>query len=220
MNIAKLEEALGYVFIDKAVIKHACTHRSYSSENNERLEFLGDVVLSAIISEHLYHEETGLTEGELTRKRALLVSGKTLAAIAESINLGAYLYLGGSERETGRGRASILEDALEAVIAVIYLEGSWPAAKRVILHLWKEKLQENLTVVDKDSKTQLQEWLQARNLPLPLYEAETFGPLHEQIFKATCRIAGIEFVCSGEGQTKRKAEQEAAKKMQLRLEKK
>jgi ribonuclease-3 len=220
MNVAKLEKALGYVFLDKEVIKHACTHRSYGPENNERLEFLGDVVLSAVISEYLYHHEMKWTEGELTRKRAWLVNGKTLVTIAKSIDLGAYLHLGGSEQVAGRSRASILEDALEAVIAVIYLEGGWLAAKAVILNLWKDKLEAKLPVVTKDAKTQLQEWLQASNLPLPSYETEVRGPLHEQVFTAACQVVGIEFISSGEGQTKREAEQEAAKKMQLWLEKK
>lgn len=220
MKLSKLEDKLGYAFVDKAIIKLACTHRSYSKENNERLEFLGDVVLSASISEYLYEQEQDLAEGELTRKRSMLVSGKTLTEIAQSIDLGAFLLLGGSELAEGRTRASILENTLEAVVAAIYLDGGWSAVKPVIQHLWKDKLKEKIQGVKKDSKTQLQEWLQARSLPLPTYKNTIVGPGHEQIFTATCAVVGIDDEFSGEGSTRRQAEQEAANKMLTSLEKK
>lgn len=218
MNLTRLEEKLGYVFVDKNKLKRACTHRSYSRDNNERLEFLGDVVLSVVLSEHLFRSEKGLSEGELTRKRAMLVRGKTLAHVAQELNLGQYLYLGDSERVEGRGRASILEDALEAVLAAVYLDSGWVQVTEVILRLWQDKLTEKLADMEKDAKTQLQEWLQARSLPLPLYESEVYGPGHEQVFTAICRVVGIDNACRGEGKTKREAEQAAAKKMQLLLE--
>jgi ribonuclease-3 len=218
MNFQALEERLSYVFADKSKLKQACTHRSYSRDNNERLEFLGDVVLSAVLSEHLFRQEAELSEGELTRKRAMLVRGKTLVEIAQQIDLGKYLLLGDSERAGGRGRASILEDTLEAVIAAIYLDGGWSAVTQVILCLWQEKLAEKVATIEKDAKTQLQEWLQARSLPLPLYETDVFGPGHQQVFLASCRVVGIDSDCKGEGKTKREAEQAAARKMQLLLE--
>lgn len=218
MNLTQLEEQLGYTFTDKLLLKQACIHRSFSRDNNERLEFLGDVVLSAILSEHLYRDKVDLTEGELTRKRAMLVQGKTLADIAQRIDLGNYLQLGESERDGGRNRASILEDALEAIIAAVYLDGGWPCVTQVVLRLWKDKLAEKLERVQKDAKTQLQEWLQARSLPLPIYEIKVFGPGHEQLFYASCCVVGVDEDCCGEGKTKREAEQAAAKKMQFLLE--
>jgi ribonuclease III len=219
MNLSQLEEKLGYLFLNKESLSLACTHRSYSRDNNERLEFLGDVVLSATVSEYLYKNEMQLTEGELTRRRAMLVNGKTLVQIAQSIDLGAHLFLGGSELVGGRERASILEDALEAILAAVYLDGGWSAVTAVIMRLWSEKLQERIEDVEKDAKTQLQEWLQARSLPLPVYEVEIVGPGHKQVFTATCRVVGIDGSYSGEGSTRRQAEQVAAKNMQQNLEK-
>lgn len=219
MNFAELEKKLDYVFSDKGLLKLACTHRSYSSENNERMEFLGDVVLSMLLSEYLYEQEEQLAEGDLTRRRAMLVRGQALLDIANRLDLGSHLYLGESEIAAGRKSTSILEDAVEALIAAVYLDGGKEAAERLVFKLWREKLQEKIESVEKDAKTQLQEWLQARGLPLPIYKAEVFGPGHHQTFKSTCRVVGIKKEFQGKGSTKRAAEQDAARKMQEHLEK-
>lgn len=218
-DLAKLEKRLGYEFSNKKLLQQACTHRSYSRDNNERLEFLGDVILSATVSEHLYHNESDLAEGELTRRRAMLVKGETLTQIAKNMGLGTFLSLGLSEAAAGRGRSSILEDALEAVIAAVFLDGGWAPVKKLVLTLWESKFQEKLDHIEKDPKTQLQEWLQARGLALPIYSIEVAGPGHRQIFKASCQVEGMETEFFGEGKTRRQAEQAAARKMQQYLEK-
>lgn len=219
MKSQALEKRLGYQFKDKEKLVLACTHSSYARINNERLEFLGDVVLSFVLSDTLYHSESHYSEGELTRRRSSLVNRDTLASIARDIGLGHALLLGGSEGKVGKNRDSILEDAMEAVIAAIYLDGGREAAASVIRRLWAPYFDKDWGTDEKDPKTALQEWLQARRYSLPQYKITIKGPGHAQVFKATCEVKQVNETFVGIGKNKREAEQRAAQKMKEWLEK-
>lgn len=217
---AKLCRRLGYRFSRPELLQTALTHRSHGSQNNERLEFLGDAVLSVIISEALYHKFPGGDEGALSRLRASLVRGETLAAKARELELGGELLLGpGEQKSGGHRRASILAGALEAVIGAIYLDGGFPAARDVVLAVFAEELSRvSLERVGKDPKTQLQEYLQARRLALPEYRVVgVTGHDHAQVFRVECRVVGLGEAVGGEGSSRRKAEQDAARKTLQRL---
>jgi len=210
---------LGYFFADAQLLQQGLTHRSFSPKHNERLEFLGDSVLNLIISGELYKRFGDLTEGELTRLRALLVREATLAGIARSIDLGSYLQLGGGELKSGGfDRDSILADAFEALLGAIYLDGGLDAVTRVILKLYAERLEcLDPSKVPKDSKTELQEELQKSGRPLPVYELRSIeGEPHTQQFFVDCIVDNMPDV-SGEGSSRRNAEQDAAAKMLMHL---
>ncbi len=195
------------------LFQKAITHRSASKINNERLEFLGDSVLSAVITEYLFLNQPEATEGELSRLRSYLVSGDRLAEIAVENHLGDYLKLGAGELKSGGfRRESIMEDALEAIIgAVFYLRG-FEYTKQFILALFEPYLQalpspESL----KDPKSRLQEWLQSRAYNVPCYTVlEIRGEAHNQMFTAECSIDKPHIVTRAEGSSRRKAEQAAA----------
>ena len=216
MNLEKIQTLLDYRFKQLDLLEQALTHRSYSSDkNNERLEFLGDSVLNLVISQHIYQRRYDADEGELSRTRASLVKQEALARVARDIGLGDYIYLGGGELKSGGfRRSSILSDTLEAIIGAIYLDGGFVSAQNSVLYLYRDYL---LTLPDtdslKDAKTRLQEYLQSRQLGLPEYRViKTTGKSHDQVFTVSCIIASLQLQNSGEGSSRKKAEQNAAQK--------
>ena len=222
MNADKFCNLTGYQFRQQDLLEQALTHRSFSrSNNNERLEFLGDSILNLIISNHIYLRFTDADEGDLSRIRASLVKEESLAQIAMDIGLGDHIRLGGGELKSGGfRRASILSDALEALIAAIYLDGDYAQTEATVLRLYHGQLQtvdENANL--RDPKTQLQEYLQARKMHLPRYQVEqTSGKSHNQVFTISCNIADLELQSKGEGSSRKKAEQQAAQKILDKLE--
>lgn len=209
-----LSKQLGYVFQEPALLRQALTHRSHGAPHNERLEFLGDAVLSLCISSTLYQDYPKLTEGDLSRMRAHLVKEPTLAEIAQGMQLGDFLALGEGELKSGGfRRPSILADALEAILGAIYLDSGFGATCKVIEHLYSPIItQLDPKNLSKDPKTQLQEYLQGLKFPLPQYLIiATEGEAHEQHFKVECVIPELSIRVVGEGASRRKAEQEAAK---------
>jgi ribonuclease III len=211
-------KGLGYQFNNPALFAQALTHRSFSGNNNERLEFLGDSVLNFIIAHQLFLRFPKLPEGDLSRLRAQLVKESSLAEIAFSLNLGDQLKLGEGElKSAGWRRPSILADALEAIIGAVYSDGGFVNAEALVLKLYAEKL-DNIDPksIDKDAKSQLQEYLQGKKIDLPDYNVLAIeGEAHAQTFKLECVIAKLNITSVGEGSSRRIAEQQAA---QLALE--
>lgn len=222
--MAGLEELcrrIDYQFSDQSLLTTALTHRSASNVNNERMEFLGDSILSYIISIELYQRFPDAQEGPLSRVRASLVKGETLAIVAREIDLGEYLSLGSGELKSGGfRRSSILADAYEALIGAIYLDGGLEKAKDFVLKYFVHRLEEcDPGKASKDPKTRLQEYLQARSLDLPAYKVTSIeGEAHKQFFKVECKIPTTEQSFMGEGSSRRKAEQMAAEKTLTWLE--
>lgn len=218
-DLTRLEKALGYTFNDKALLNTALTHRSKSKNNNERLEFLGDALLETILSDVLYHNRPGANEGDLTRMRASLVRGQTLAEIATTLNLKNYMQVGSGELRTGGyQRESIIADAFEAIIAAVYLDsGDFIKTSSVVKALFKPLI-ENLPAIDelKDPKTRLQEYLQSRNLQPPIYtELSATGPDHNRVFFVRCQADNYQV--DAKGSSKKKAEQAAAEQILSQL---
>lgn len=215
-NKKLLEHALGYQFKDAALLDKALTHCSAGADNNERFEFLGDSLVNLIVAQALYEQFPKAAEGELTRLRAICVRGETLAKIATGHKLGDYLKLGAGElRSGGAFRPSIIADALEAVIAAIYLDSDFSQVQTCILGWFKPLLDTlSLDMMQKDAKTQLQEYLQSKKWELPVYTVTAIeGESHDQQFKVSCTVTGSDQVAVGEGPSRRKAEQEAARMM-------
>jgi ribonuclease-3 len=218
----KLTAFTGYQFKRGELLEQALTHRSHSrSVNNERLEFLGDSVLNLIISNFIYRRFESASEGRLSRIRASLVKQETLAKVARKINLGDHIYLGGGELKSGGFRRdSILSDALEAVIAAIYLDSDYTQAEKTVLQLFDDFLQ--AVDVDsslKDPKTQLQEFLQGRQKSLPRYEVvQTDGKSHDQVFTVSCELVDLDLKSKGKGSSRKKAEQQAAHQLLTKLD--
>lgn len=213
-KIDTLCRKLNYKFNNIGLLNQALTHCSAGNENNERLEFLGDSLLNVIITEALYNKFPDETEGKLSRLRATLVKGETLAEIAKEINLGSFLYLGQGELKSGGfRRASILADALEAIFAAIHLDGGISACKEVILFLYSSKLADEVTLLNnlKDPKTQLQEYLQSQKLSLPVYTLTKVSEINnEQFFHITCSVTDKNLSAKGKATNRKKAEQIAA----------
>jgi len=217
-NISRFEETINYTFEDKSYILEALTHSSYSNENknykfNERLEFLGDSVLSIVISDYLFKKEKNLPEGELTKLRANIVCEESLSEVAGQIHLGEYLLLGKGEEATGgRDRISILADALEAVIAAIYLDGGLEEASKFIFKFMEEIIENSIEgKIFRDYKTYLQEVLQSKGEQHIWYKlVEEKGPDHNKKFVMEVGI-NDEVLGVGEGKSKKDAEQVAAK---------
>lgn len=212
----RLTCALGHEFRRPQLLNQALTHRSATAENNERLEFFGDALLGFVIAEALWGRFPHASEGRLTRLRASLVKKESLARLARGLNLGDYLHLGAGELRTGgHARDSILADSLEAVFAAVYLDQGFEVAKGVILELYRESLEQ--VVADgpaKDPKTRLQEWLQADQRPLPLYEVlDIGGSQHDQSFLVRCALMDSGQSTQGCGKSRRGAEQQAAEQM-------
>ncbi len=208
-----LARRLGYEFRDFGFAEQALTHRSFGSHHNERLEFLGDSLLNFLIAEALFQRFPTVREGDLSRMRALLVKGETLAEIAREFELGEWLNLGPGELKSGgHRRDSILADALEALIGAIYLDGGIDACRERVLAWFGPRLHEvSPGEVNKDPKTRLQELLQARQRPLPVYHlVDTRGDAHSQQFAVECELSSLGLRFPGLGSSRRSAEQSAA----------
>lgn len=208
-----LSEKIGYEFEKKSFLKDALRHRSTKGRNNERLEFLGDAVLNFIIASTLYKKHPHTKEGELSRLRANLVKGETLAALGKEFDLGDYIELGPSELRTGAFvRKSILADAMEAIVGAIYLDGGIAACEKCVLSWYNNRLNEPVNQQSqKDPKSRLQEYLQARQLPLPQYSIlKIEGVSHNQVFHIHCEVTGVSTTTQGTGANRREAEQKAA----------
>lgn len=203
-----------YRFKDEELLQQALTHRSADKVNNERLEFLGDSILSAVISTRLYQLKSKDDEGDLSRFRARLVRGATLSKLAAGLKLSDHIRLGEGEMKSGGyKRDSILADALEAIIGAIYLDGGFAVCQRVVLQIFESEIS-NLPDANelKDPKTRLQEWLQSHGYPLPEYTVlSEDGPPHKKHFKVQTREKLAGFDVTGTGSSRRKAEQSAAK---------
>ena len=215
MSVARneLTKQLGYVFHDATLLARALTHRSHGSQNYERLEFLGDSILSFIVADVLYDRFPQLSEGELTRLRATLVRRETLATLARELDLGDCLELGGGELKSGGfDRDSILADALEAVFGAVYKDGGIEATRDVVLRRYQPILDSiDPNSILKDPKTRLQEFLQRKSLATPIYTVlELSGEPHQQRFVVECRVPGLTEAVRGEGSSRRYAEQAAA----------
>jgi ribonuclease III len=216
-----LQQRLGHRYTRPALLQRALTHRSFGADHNERLEFLGDAVLNTAVSALLYERFGDSDEGDLTRVRAHLVREDSLHRLALALGLPEVLRLSeGEARGGGALRPSILADALEAVIGAAYLDGGFDAAAGVVRELFGEVI--NATEVDswsKDAKTALQEWLQARRLPVPVYRiVATRGEKHAQTFDVECAVPALSLAQSGEGRSRRAAEQQAARRLLAQLE--
>jgi ribonuclease III len=212
---------LGYRIRDDVLLGAALTHRSAGGSHNERLEFLGDAVLNFAVADLLYREFPKAAEGELTRYRATLVSGESLADVAEVLGLGERLVLGPGELKSGGfRRRSILADALEALLGAVYLDGGPAAAADAVERLLRPRLAGLPEAVAlKDPKTRLQEWLQGRGLPLPRYSvAAVRGEPHDQTFHVRCELDTPALHSEGKGSSRRRAEQEAAEQLYVQLE--
>lgn len=210
----ELCERIGYEFKDLENLKLALTHRSAGSKHNERLEFLGDAVLGMVVADILYHNFPKVPEGKLTRMRSSLVKGETLAKLAKRLDFSDVLQLGAGELKSGGfANESILADALEAIIGAIYLEAGVDTCFDLIKTWFAEYLSElDPDYHPKDSKTQLQEYLQGRQRPLPEYTVtDIHGKAHEQTFYVTCKVEGLAKPVQATGRSRRKAEQEAAR---------
>jgi len=215
-----IERELGFRFEDEALLTQALTHRSYHAMNNERMEFLGDAVLGLVVAESLYDNHGALREGALTRARARVVRGATLAAAARRLGLGQFLILGPGElRSGGRERDSILADALEAVFGAIFLAGGMDAARSAVLQALRQPLAQIDERVVKDPKTRLQEHLQSRWLALPTYDLIAVeGSQHAQVFDVLCAVEARQLSTKGRGSSRREAEQTAAEAMLRELQ--
>jgi ribonuclease-3 len=212
-KLQRLQQVLGYPFKDKDLLLLALTHRSCGPRNNERLEFLGDSVLNHIVAEALFQRFPDAREGDLSRMRASLVQGETLAKVARELGLGEYLKLGSGEMKSGGSRrASILADTLESILGAILMDANIEAC-RARVFAWFEDRLEGVSPegVGKDAKTTLQEKLQARGKRLPDYQlTATTGEDHCQQFTVTCALADDGKLFTGEGSSRRRAEQAAA----------
>ena len=214
-KLKRLEKKLGYLFIDGDLLKRAITHRSAGSRHNERLEFLGDSILSLVIAEALFHRFPDVSEGDMSRMRATLVREKTLAELAREFDLGEYLILGPGELKSGGfRRESILADTVEALIGAIFLDVGIEQSRTLLLQWYASRLDEIRPGADqKDPKTRLQELLQGKRKPLPSYAVvKVKGEAHNQEFTVQCEIEGLDVTVVGVGSSRRKAEQAAAEK--------
>lgn len=216
-RFAELETTLGYSFANKKLLQLALTHRSlvreYSDGSNQRLEFLGDSVLGLVIAEMVYQLFPNEAEGDLSKRLVSLVNGEQLAIIAAEMNLGDYINMsGGEDEQGGRANPSNLEDACEALLGAIYLDGGLEAARNVVNRFWQAQAS-TMKAPPKDPKTTLQEWAQARGLPLPEYHLiSSDGPSHAPLFIVELRVHGRETVRAEAG-VKKQAERLAAEKM-------
>lgn len=213
--IEQLAKIIDYQFKNEDLLAQALTHRSKRKKHNERLEFLGDSILGFVIAEYLYHRFPHAKEGQLSLLRISIVKGNTLTDKALLFGLGNYLALGEGELKSGgHKRASILEDAIEALIGAIYLDSNLEMVKSCILKWFKDELSQlKITEVPKDNKTTLQEVLQSKGVNLPEYHlVEASGFAHDQIFNVECRIPELNIIEIAQDTSRKKAEQKAAGK--------
>jgi len=216
VSIDNLQKNIAYHFKDGALLLQALTHKSHSNTHNERMEFLGDSILNASIAIYLIKNFPELDEGVLSRTRASLVKGETLASIARELLVGDSLQLGiGELKSGGYKRASILADALEAIIGAVYLESGFERAEQFVINLFKKRLEKDAILsLDKDPKSRLQEYLQAQQMNLPNYEVISVdGKDHEQMFTVICQVEELSLQVKVQGRNRRSAEREAAKKI-------
>ncbi|MEY4295610.1 MAG: hypothetical protein RLY82_1298 [Pseudomonadota bacterium] len=208
-----LQERIGYTFQNVMLLQQAMTHRSFSSEHYERLEYLGDAVINVIVSDLLYQALPNLPEGQLSRIRSNLVKQDSLHTLALKLGLSHCLRLGEGEAKSGGAkRPSILADSLEALLGAVYLDAGYETAQR-IAKVWLEdiRVDMNMSQTAKDPKTELQEWLQARKMPLAVYTViGTVGAAHEQSFHVECTLPSLKKTERGSGNTRRAGEQDAA----------
>ncbi len=212
----ELARHIAYQFKSPDFLVTALTHRSAAKLNNERLEFLGDSILSLVISSYLYKHLKKASEGELSRLRSSLVKGDKLAELAQQMQLGDYLILGSGELKSGGfRRSSILADTLEAIFGAIYLDSDYATCERVILDIYQHELDSLPSASSiKDHKTRLQEFLQSRQLPLPVYNViDVSGEPHEQTFMVECTVTIVDKPVQAKGSSRRRAEQKAAAKV-------
>ena len=211
---ARLSQRLGYQFSNVELLQQAVTHRSAAKQHNERLEFLGDAVLGMVVAQALFKRFPAVPEGKLTRMSSTLVKGDTLAELGREADVGELLKLGPGELKSGgQRRSSIIADAMEAILGAIYLEAGLDATAEVILRLWQSRIDKlDPNEHPKDAKTRLQEFLQSRKLPLPVYEVvDISGKDHDQTFVVHCQIESLGKPMKGTGSSRRKAEQQAAR---------
>ena len=214
--LAELQRRLQHTFSNPALLRQALTHRSFSSDHNERLEFLGDSVLSLAVSDLLYQRLSELPEGDLSRVRANLVRQETLHQLCVDLGLPEMIRLGeGEMRSGGQKRPSILADALEAVIGAVYLDGGFTVAQGLVQRLFNSlEINPGMDAISKDPKTELQEWLQGRKMKVPLYRVVgTQGAAHKQIFDVECEVIELNLNERGIGGSRRAGEQAAAAAM-------
>lgn len=215
-RLDELQARIGHRFQRRELLDRALSHRSFGADHNERLEFLGDAVLSLAVSSLLFERFAGSDEGDLTRVRAHLVREDSLHRMALQLGLPEVVRLSeGEARGGGAQRASILADALEAVIGAVFLDAGFDAARDLVQRLFGEVIAgTEMGGWAKDAKTELQEWLQARRLPVPTYRiSATRGQAHAQTFEVECMVPALGLTQAGEGRSRRQAEQEAARKM-------
>lgn len=221
ITINRLSKKIGYTFEQPELLIQALTHRSAKGQHNERLEFLGDSILGFVIAEALFEKFPKHDEGDLTRMRSSLVKGVTLAEIGRDFNLGEHLILGPGELKSGgHRRESILEDAIEAIIGAVYLDSNITQCKELIL-IWFAKRLSSIKPghEQKDPKTRLQEYLQGRKIPLPVYDViDTSGQSHNQQFTVSCVTEVVDTEIVAKGTSRRKAEQAAAHQVLMELE--
>ena len=212
-GLTALQQRLQHAFSDPGLLVRAVTHRSFAADHNERLEFLGDSVLNLAVSDLLFQRLSALPEGDLSRIRANLVKQETLHQLAVGLGLPEVVRLGeGEVRSGGSRRPSILADALEAVIGAVYLDAGYAAAQALVHRLYQAvEINPQMQASAKDAKTELQEWLQARKLKLPLYRVVgTLGAAHRQTFDIECEVPDLNLSERGIGNSRRAGEQAAA----------
>ena len=217
-----LQQRLQHHFANAEHLSRALTHRSFSADHNERLEFLGDAVLNLSVADLLYEQLSQLPEGDLSRVRANLVKQDTLHQLSVQLGLPDLIRLGeGEMRSGGRKRPSILADALEAVIGAVYLDGGYGASQALVRRLFRAvEINPTMAAIGKDPKTELQEWLQGRKMRLPVYRVVgTLGAAHQQSFDVECEIAEMNLSERGIGGSRRAGEQAAAAAMLQTLRK-
>lgn len=222
-GLLALQQRLQHVFSDEKLLVRATTHRSFSADHNERLEFLGDSVLNLAVAGLLYTRLSALPEGDLSRVRANMVKQDTLHQLAVVLDLPGVLRLGeGEARSGGQKRPSILADALEAVIGAVFLDAGYGAAEALVHRLFKTvEINPQMQAIGKDPKTELQEWLQGRKMKLPAYRVvSTLGAAHRQTFDVECEIVELGLAERGIGGSRRAGEQAAAAAMLVKLESK
>ena len=215
-ELQRLQQRLAHEFQQPSLLSLALTHRSFSSDHNERLEFLGDSVLNLVVTNLLYGQLSRLPEGDLSRIRANLVKQDTLVSLATELGLSTVMRLGEGELKTGgRQRPSIMADALEAVIGAVFLDAGYDTAARVVQRLFRHiEINPRMSAVEKDPKTELQEWMQGRKMGLPTYTvASTSGAAHAQTFEVACVATDVNHTAHGSGASRRAAEQTAAAAM-------
>ena len=219
-GLVALQARLQHSFADTRLLQRALTHRSFSADHNERLEFLGDSVLNLAVSHLLFARLSALPEGDLSRVRANLVKQDTLHQLAVKLDLSPLLSLGeGEARSGGPNRPSILADALEAVIGAVYLDAGYAAAQALVERLYESvEINPRMQAAAKDPKTELQEWLQGHKMKLPVYRVVgTLGAAHKQTFEVECEAPDLGLHEHGIGGSRRAAEQAAAAAMLIRL---